>query len=51
LDEPATALDVASQANLAELMRTHLGEGGMIIAATHAPLAIPSRELALGGHA
>ncbi|MGO9136017.1 MAG: heme ABC exporter ATP-binding protein CcmA [Methylovirgula sp.] len=51
LDEPATALDVASQATLAELMRAHLAEGGMIIAATHAPLAIPSRELALGGFA
>jgi heme exporter protein A len=51
LDEPATALDVASQAVLSAMMREHLAQGGMIIAATHAPLDIPSRELSLGGHA
>jgi heme exporter protein A len=51
LDEPATALDAASQAVLAGMMREHLEQGGMIIAATHAPLDIPARELSLGGHA
>ncbi|HTJ03559.1 MAG TPA: heme ABC exporter ATP-binding protein CcmA [Methylovirgula sp.] len=51
LDEPATALDVASQAVLSAMMREHLAQGGMIIAATHAPLDIPSRELSLGGRA
>jgi heme exporter protein A len=49
LDEPATALDAASRAMLTEIMQAHLSEGGMIIAATHAPLALPARELALGG--
>ncbi len=29
-------------------MTAHLGEGGMIIAATHAPLAIKAAELVLG---
>lgn len=48
LDEPATALDTASQGVLAGMMRDHLSRGGLIIAATHAPLDIPARELALG---
>lgn len=48
LDEPATALDTASQGVLAGMMRDHLSHGGLIIAATHAPLDIPARELALG---
>jgi heme exporter protein A len=51
LDEPATALDAASQTVLSGIMREHLTQGGMIIAATHAPLDIPARELSLGGHA
>ena len=49
LDEPATALDAASQKVLAEIMMAHLAEGGMIIAATHASLGLPARELVLGG--
>jgi heme exporter protein A len=49
LDEPATALDAASQKVLAEVMLAHLADGGMIIAATHAPLGLPARELVLGG--
>jgi heme exporter protein A len=48
LDEPATALDTASQAVLGTMMRAHIEEGGMIIAATHAPMALMARELALG---
>ncbi len=51
LDEPATALDAASQKVLGTMMMGHLEAGGMIIAATHAPLALPARELALGGAA
>jgi heme exporter protein A len=38
LDEPTSALDVASQATLGELMNGHLERGGLIVAATHAPL-------------
>src|SRR4051794_27817827 len=48
LDEPTSALDAAGQARLAELMRQHLGTGGMILAATHGPLGIEARELRLG---
>ena len=49
LDEPTTALDVAGQDMFASLMRDHLARGGMIIAATHAPLGVESRELRIGG--
>ena len=41
LDEPTAALDTAAQETLAGLMRTHLSEGGLVIAATHAPLPLP----------
>ncbi|PDT89517.1 heme ABC exporter ATP-binding protein CcmA [Bradyrhizobium sp. Y36] len=49
LDEPTNALDVAGQDMFAGLMCEHLSRGGMIIAATHAPLGIDSRELRIGG--
>jgi heme exporter protein A len=48
LDEPTTALDVAGQAVFAGLMREHLASGGLIIAATHAPLGIEAGELRIG---
>ncbi|HWG06163.1 MAG TPA: heme ABC exporter ATP-binding protein CcmA [Beijerinckiaceae bacterium] len=49
LDEPTTALDAAAQERFQELMRGHLDAGGMLIAATHAPLGlIGVRELRLG---
>ena len=53
LDEPTSALDAAAQTRLAELMREHLGTGGLIVAATHGPLGIEgTKELRLGdsGH-
>jgi heme exporter protein A len=40
LDEPTAALDTASQARLADLMRSHLAGGGIIVAATHGPLGL-----------
>jgi heme exporter protein A len=49
LDEPTNALDVAGQGMFAGLMREHLTGGGLIIAATHAPLGIETRELRMGG--
>jgi heme exporter protein A len=49
LDEPTTALDAAGQAVFARLMGDHLAGGGLIIAATHAPLGIFARELRIGG--
>ena len=51
LDEPTTALDVAGQDMFSGLMREHLARGGLIVAATHAPLGIDSRELRIGGAA
>ena len=46
LDEPTLALDLGAQAMLHGLMRDHLAAGGLIVAATHAPLDIPgAREL------
>lgn len=38
LDEPTTALDVSAQARFGALARAHVAKGGMIVAATHAPL-------------
>ena len=52
LDEPLTALDGAAQARCAALMQAHLDAGGLILAATHAPLGLAgARELRLGGAA
>ncbi|MDI9848345.1 heme ABC exporter ATP-binding protein CcmA [Rhodoblastus sp. 17X3] len=48
LDEPATALDVGSQDRFAQAMIEHRASGGMILAATHAPLGlVDARELRL----
>lgn len=48
LDEPATSLDAASQGVLAGVVNQHLEQGGIVLAATHAPLGIaPTRELML----
>ncbi len=48
LDEPTAALDAASQKVLADIMAGHVAGGGMILAATHGPLGLPTRELAIG---
>jgi heme exporter protein A len=49
LDEPTSALDSAGQGLFAGLMTDHLCRGGLIVAATHAPLGISARELRIGG--
>jgi len=49
LDEPTSALDAAGQSLFATLMRDHLVRGGLIIAATHAPLGVEVKELRIGG--
>jgi len=51
LDEPTSALDAAGQALFARLMDDHLRLGGLIVAATHAPLGIAVRDLRIGGPA
>ena len=49
LDEPAAGLDAPAQITLDRLMRDHLAGGGIIVAATHAPLAFDlAQELRLG---
>ena len=49
LDEPTSALDVPSQNRLADLMRSHLAGGGMIVAAAHGPIGLErARELKIG---
>ena len=42
LDEPTVGLDVASLSNLQILIKKHLNDGGMVIAATHTELGIKS---------
>ena len=49
LDEPTNALDTVGQSMFAALMGDHLSRGGLIVAATHAPLGIAARELRIGG--
>lgn len=49
LDEPATALDVASQATLTNLIDTHLTSGGIVLAAIHGDgLRKPDHVIHLG---
>jgi heme exporter protein A len=52
LDEPTAALDTDGQGRLADLMRTHLARGGLILAAAHGPIGLTdAQELKLGGTA
>jgi heme exporter protein A len=48
LDEPTSTLDAAAQSRLTALMRTHLAEGGLLMAATHGPIGLDAaKELRL----
>jgi heme exporter protein A len=47
LDEPLAPLDAERRTLFGELMRRHLAEGGMILAAVHDPLPIPCRAVSL----
>lgn len=40
VDEPTAGLDKASEARFAGLMRKHMQDGGLVIAATHIPLGL-----------
>lgn len=40
LDEPTAGLDKASEERFAGLMREHLADGGIVVAATHLPLGL-----------
>jgi heme exporter protein A len=48
LDEPTVSLDVASTRVLAELARTHLSRGGLLIAATHIDMGLEGAVLDVG---
>ncbi len=48
LDEPTSTLDAAAQEQLRRLMRAHLADGGLIVAATHGALGLDgAKELLL----
>lgn len=52
LDEPTAGLDAASERQFAALMRAHLDDGGILVAATHIPLGLVGvGDLRLGGAA
>jgi heme exporter protein A len=40
LDEPLNALDADSQLALRTILESHLGDGGLAVAATHAPIKV-----------
>ena len=52
LDEPTAALDVSAEGVFTELIKAHLGQGGILLAATHQPLGLENtRELKMTGFA
>jgi heme exporter protein A len=49
LDEPTTALDAAAQVAFAAIMRAHVEDGGIVVAAVHGDLGLEgAQELRLG---
>lgn len=51
LDEPLSPLDAHWREAVGRIMQTHLDGGGLIVAAVHDPLPIPTRSLDLGASA
>ncbi|MFN6986834.1 MAG: heme ABC exporter ATP-binding protein CcmA [Rhizobium oryzihabitans] len=52
LDEPTAALDKAADGMFTGLVQSHLGRGGIVLAATHQPLGLENaRELQMTGFA
>jgi heme exporter protein A len=52
LDEPTATLDAAAQAAFTTIMQSYLDRGGIVVAATHAPLGLSrASELRLGATA
>ncbi|WP_192356471.1 heme ABC exporter ATP-binding protein CcmA [Mesorhizobium mediterraneum] len=50
LDEPTAGLDKASEERFAVLLRKHLEDGGIVVAATHLPLGLArAQELRMTG--
>jgi heme exporter protein A len=48
LDEPMAPLDTGMRRKLGEVMQRHLNGGGLILAAVHDPLPLPTRSLHVG---
>lgn len=49
LDEPTAGLDKASEKRFGVMMQEHLGNGGIIVAATHLPLGLSgAHEIVMG---
>jgi heme exporter protein A len=48
LDEPMAPLDSRMRHKLGEVMQQHLDGGGLILAAVHDPLPLPTRSLHVG---
>jgi heme exporter protein A len=49
LDEPTSALDADGQREVSAMLSTHIAEGGLLVAATHADLGLENgRHLELG---
>lgn len=44
LDEPTSALDTASEERLVQAVAAHRAAGGLVMAATHQPLAFPGAQ-------
>ena len=52
LDEPTAALDVSAEAVFTTLIKAHLADGGIVLAATHQPLGLENaKELRMTGFA
>lgn len=51
LDEPLAPLDAERRAFVGEIMGEHLASGGLIVAAVHDPLPIPTRAVRVGAGA
>ena len=49
LDEPTAGLDARSEAQFAALMKAHLEDGGIILAATHIPLGLEKTKSLIMG--
>lgn len=49
LDEPTAGLDTRSEAQFADLMKVHLEDGGIILAATHIPLGLKNTKSLIMG--
>ena len=48
LDEPLAPLDSSRRTRFGEIMRSHLDNGGLILAAVHDPLPVPARVIPVG---